>query len=293
MLDIFGVSVSQGTLNNVLSQAHGKLEVTEQAIKSAIRDAPVMQMDETGMYVNGKRLWEHSCSTPKFTFYFCHERRGIEAIDAGQMLRDYVGRIVHDGWKPYMDFDCLHALCNAHHLRELIFVQEKLKQKWAGTLIELLCRIKKTVDRAKVAHREQLATATLDNYHKRYAYILAAGYRANPASTEERKPGQRGRIKQSPARNLLDRLSTYTNEVLAFAHDFRVPFDNNLSERDLRMTKVKQKVSGCFRSKQGADAFCRIRGYISTVKKHGFHVLSHITKCFSSDGRASLIPVST
>lgn len=291
--DMFGVDISEGTVNNILQQAHQKLEVTEKAIKDAIHMSPVMHLDETGMYVNGKRIWEHTCSTPQYTYYFCHTKRGKEAIDSGQMLINYLGRIIHDGWRSYFDFACLHALCNAHHLRELVFVYEHFEQRWADTLIKHLCRIKKTVDLAKEAGRTHLATATLNRYYRRYLNLIAAGYRVNPESTERRKAGQRGRIKQSPTRNLLDRLKKYDEEVLAFMYDFKVPFDNNLAERDLRMSKVKQKISGCFRSTTGAEAFCRIRGYISTCRKHGLEVLSYLSKCFSSDGQTCLLPIKT
>lgn len=289
--DIYGISISEGTLNNVLQQASRNLIPTETAIKAAIRGSPVMHLDETGMYVNGKRYWEHSSSTPLHTYYFCHEKRGAEAIHHGGMLWEYLGRIVHDGWKSYFDFECLHALCNAHHLRELVFIKEQYKQRWAGTMIEHLCRIKKTVDRAKTAGRKHLAPVTVQRYLARYRRIIEVGYRTNPAACEtERKKGQRGRLKQHPAFNLLQRLDKYDIEVLAFMNDFSIPFDNNLAERDLRMTKVKQKVSGCFRSIGGAQAFCRIRGYISTVRKHGLGVIEYLQFCFTTNGNQ--VPLS-
>jgi transposase len=294
LYDIFGIPMSEGTVNNTLQLAYRNLETTEEAIKNAIRNSPTMHLDETGMYVNGDRLWGHGCGTPLYTYYFCHEQRGSVAIEAGGMLFEYLGRIIHDGWKSYFDFECLHALCNAHHLRELVFIKEQYKQTWAGNMIELLCRIKTTVDRAKEAKRPQLASATLQRYRNRYRRLIAAGYRANPApQPQERKDGQRGKLKQHPARNLLDRLCKYESEALAFTYDFNVPFDNNLAERDLRMNKVKQKVSGCFRSIAGAKAFCRIRGYISTVRKHGFNTLDYLLKVFQTDGSVSLLLKTT
>jgi transposase len=280
--DLFGLSLSEGTLNNIVMEAHGRLSETEEAIKAAIRASPVMHGDETGMYVAGKRLWEHTQSTPRFTYYYCHPKRGREAMRERGLMNGYKGRTVHDAYRSYFDCyeDILHALCNAHHLRELVFVLEQMKQRWAGTMIDLLCRIKRRVDLAKAAGRKQLAPATLQRYRKQYKSILACGYRTNPPSKVKRREGQRGRLKQSPARNLLDRLNKYKDEALAFMYDFEVPFDNNLAERDLRMTKVKQKISGCFRSSAGADAFCRIRGYISTIRKHGLNVFDHLVKCF-------------
>lgn len=282
MHDLFKVKVSEGTLNNVVAKAHDCLEKTEESIKERIHASPVAHMDETGMYVMGKRWWEHVYSTAFFTHYFCHPNRGTKAIKDGGMLEGYAGRAIHDGWASYFEFDCRHGLCNAHHLRELIFVKEELKQQWAEQMIGHLCRIKETVEHTKAEGGNALAPERLQAYRHRYSQIIADGYRINPASKEVRKPGQRGRLKQSPARNLLDRLNKYADETLAFMYDFSVPFDNNLSERDIRMTKVKQKVSGCFRSDTGAYAFCRIRGYISTVRKHGFNVLDHLIKCFDN-----------
>jgi transposase len=289
--DLFDIKMSEGTLNNILEQAYNNLETTEIFIKKAIQKSSVMHLDETGMYVNGKRIWEHSCSTQSFTYYFCHENRGSKAIKAGKMLTNYFGRIVHDGWQAYFDFVCLHALCNAHHLRELVFIKDHYKQKWADSMITLLCKIKHTVDQAKIANRNQLAIQTMAKYQKQYKNLIAAGYRTNPAPLpKERKPGQRGRLKQHPARNLLNRLDKYQNEVLAFSSDFEIPFDNNLAERDLRMTKVKQKISGCFRSVKGAQYFCRIRGYISTVQKQGYNVYEYLNKVFQNEKNYILLP---
>jgi transposase len=280
MADLFGVSVSEGTVNNIQVEAYDRLATVEDAIKAALSAAPVAHADETGIYVGGKRLWEHTFGTDLFTYYFCHPKRGGEAPGSTGVLDEFLGRLVHDGWQPYFGFDVLHALCNAHHLRELIFQKEENKQKWAGSMIELLCRIKRRVDLARAAGRDSLAPATQRKYRLRYETIIKAGYRANPPPCEQRKPGQRGRTKQSSTRNLLDRLDRYVDETLAFMYDFRVPFDNNLSERDLRMTKVRQKVSGCFRSMAGARVFCRIRSYISTVRKHGHNTFEHLVNCF-------------
>ena len=280
MADLFDVRISEGTVNKAIQETYVRLETTESAIKEAILDSPVVHGDETGMYVAGKRIWQHTLGTSLHTYFFCHGNRGKAALRDDGTLDGYMGRLVHDGWMSYFDIDCLHAFCNAHHLRELVFLAEKCQQRWADTMIKLLCHIKRTVDRAKVAGRKQLAPHTLQIYRKRYEAILACGARANPKNMTKRIPGSRGRIKQTPARNMLDHLVTYADETLVFMYDFNVPFDNNTSERDLRMSKVKQKVSGCFRSMLGAQAFCRIRGYISTVRKHGLNVFDQLVKCF-------------
>jgi transposase len=281
MEDLYGVHLSEGTVNTILKNAHERLAATEEAIKAAIRASPVVHADETGMYVNGKRLWEHTLGTSRYTYYFCHTRRGKKALHDDATLSNFIGRLVHDGWMSYYDLDCLHALCNAHHLRELVFVSEQGRhQRWASTMIKLLCHIKKVVDRARTAGRPYLAAQTLKKYRRRYETIVARGYQVNPLQAAANVPGKRGRKKQTPPRNLLNRLENHADEALAFMYDFDVPFDNNTSERDLRMTKVKQKVSGCFRSLGGAQIFCRVRGYISTVRKHGLNVFDQLIKCF-------------
>jgi transposase len=282
MGDLFGVRVSEGTINSVLRQAHERLGPTEAAIRKALMVAWVVHGDETGMYVVGKRLWQHTLGTELFTYLFVHPKRGKAALREDATLKEFVGRLVHDGWVSYFDIDCLHALCNTHHLRELIFVSEQTRQRWAGTMVKFLCHAKRTVDRAKAAGRKQLAEPTIRKYRARYEALLACGFRANPLNVA-RKAGQRGKLKQTPARNLLERLHKYADETLAFMYDFRVPFDNNTSERDLRMSKVKQKVSGCFRSLFGAQAFCRIRGFISTMQKHGLDVFEQLSKCFDAN----------
>lgn len=278
MNDLFGVCVSEGTLNTILKRAHFRLEGTIKAIKAAIRGSPVIHCDETGMYVSGKRLWEHTCGTERFTYYYCHRGRGIEAIKDGGIVPGYQGRVIHDAWPSYFNFDVLNGLCNAHNLRELIFVKEVFKQRWVQKMIDHICYIKKVVDQAKAHGRNGLSQSSLKKYREKYDRIISNGFRVNPEPEYHEK--KRGRKKQSPAKNLLDRLYKYADEIVAFMYDFRVPFDNNLSERDLRMTKVKQKISGCFRSMEGAHAFCRIRSYISTIRKQGHNVFEHLVMCF-------------
>lgn len=289
MSDLFGISLSQGTLNNILQKGYERLSETEDAIKEAIRAASVIHCDETGMYVKGKRWWEHSCSTDLFTYYYCHKGRGIEAMEDGGILPGYRGRAIHDAWSSYFNFDMFNGLCNAHHLRELIFIKEHCKQVWAQEMIDHLCYIKKRVHHAKACAKTHLSGSTLHRYMKRYKEIISSGYCANPPPEPVCNTKKRGRKKQSPALNLLGRLNKYAEETLAFMYDFTVPFDNNLSERDLRMTKVKQKISGCFRSSKGADIFCRFRSYISTVRKHGKNVFDYLIKCFDTSVKEAVL----
>jgi len=278
--DLTGQPIAEGTLATAIKQCAANLESCEEAIKQAIGQAAVGHFDETGVSVCGHRDWLHVASTPELTHYALNQKRGSQATDEIGILPEFAGRAVHDGWQSYFTYACEHALCNAHHLRELTFVDEQLKQPWAGGMIKLLVEIKQQVEQAASADAEQLPSAKQAEFEQAYDRLLAAGL-ALPENQPPPPTGKRGRQKQSKAKNLLDRLSNRKRETLAFMSDFRVPFDNNLAERDLRMIKVQQKVSGCFRSSAGAKAFCRIRGYISSVKKQGRHVLSALKSVFT------------
>lgn len=273
--DVFSHSLSVGTLWQNNLACYNALAVSEAVTKQLIIDSPVARFDETGYAVNGKRQWLHVASTPHLTAYMPHPKRGKEAMDEMNILPQYGGTAVHDFWKTYFNYECKHALCNAHLLRELIFISEQYKQSWAQDMIGLLLRIKMVVDEAKQS-TDCLDPKTIQTFEDEYQQILEEGFQANPPPDTSKLPKKRGRQKQSKAKNLLDRLREYQNEVLAFMYDFKVPFDNNLAERDIRMMKVQQKISGCFRSEEGARIFCRIRGYISTVRKQGINVLEAI-----------------
>ncbi len=202
-----------------------------------------------------------------------HAKRGHEALDEIGILKDFHGVSMHDGWQSYWRYSCQHALCNFHHLRELIFLYEVQGQAWAGHMIELLLDIKAAVEQARALGCTSLHPLEAQDWKDGYMALLQEGYQANPPDPPPRL-SRRGRRKQSPVRNLLDRLSTHQQAVLAFLDNFVVPFDNSQAERDIRMVKVQQKISGCFRSTTGAQAFCRIRGYLSTLRKQGVSVLS-------------------
>lgn len=276
--DLFGVCLSEGTLASAQQSAYANLEPVEQAISAALQQADVVHVDETGQRVAGRTEWVHVISTAWLTFYAHHAKRGREAIDAIGLLIGFAGRRVHDAWAPYLNLPGLYALCNAHLLRELIGLHEETGQAWIQKLIKLLLGMKAAVAQAQATGQTALTPKQRAGYEAAYTRFMTEGLRANPPP----KPtGKRGRPKQTPARNLLDRLVTQRGAVLAFLHDFRVPFDNNQAERDLRMFKVKHKVSGCFRSPHGADQFCRIRSYISTLRKQGYSVLDGLTSIFA------------
>ena len=198
------------------------------------------------------------------------------------ILPEFEGVAVHDHWQSYFGYGCQHGLCNAHHLRELTFVEEQYGQEWASDLQDLLLRAKEAVDDAVRDGRTQLEGPVRDSYEAEYRRIMAVGLGVNPAPPASGSK-KRGRRKQSKPRNLLLRLASRRREVLAFMYDFRVPFTNNLAERDLRMMKVQQKISGTFRSEAGAVAFCRTRSYISTIRKNGGNVIEALTSVFTGN----------
>jgi len=286
MQDLFGVPLCAGTLVNIEQQCSEKLEATVQLIKEQVLQAAVVHFDETGMKINGKLAWLHSASTEQAVYYFAHAKRGTPAMQAMGILAEFQGVAVHDFWASYLGYDCDHALCNAHLLRELTFVWEECRQKWAKLLIDALLRWKKTVQRAADNGLSALSRQRLRKIETDYRKIILRGLRANPPPAPTGAP-KRGRKKNSKAGNLVTRLRDYSHEVLRFVRDFRVDFTNNTAEKDLRMMKVQQKISGTFRSWQGAIAFCRIRSYIATCRKRNVNVIDALSRVF--DG-SSLLP---
>ena len=280
--DWLGAPVSTGTLASYVAKGAGDLQGFLAEVHRQLITAPVAHFDETGARVQGRLRWLFSASTDRLTFYALHDKRGKDGIDHAGVLPNFTGVAVHDGFKPYRRYydNARHALCNAHHLRELQAVIEQDtdgKQSWARAIDRLLRDLHHAVTLATAAGHDQLDVLQLAGYRAAYEQIIATGYRENPLNTI--RTGQRGFIAQTPSRNLLSRLDTYREDVLRFAHDFRVPFDNNLAERDIRMVKLQQKISGCWRTSTGADHFLALRAYLSTARKQGRHsidVLTHL-----------------
>jgi transposase len=216
----------------------------------------------------------HVTSTEEVTHYAVDAKRGKEATDRIGILPLFHGTSVHDGWKPYFGYeDCHHALCNAHHLRDLNFFEEDEKAAWATSFKSLLLTAKAKVAKARDENQCQLDQASLREIESQYLVILEGAKVSQPPPV---RTGKRGKPKKTKQQNFIERLLEHRESVLAFVYDFRVPFDNNLAERDIRMVKLKGKVSGTFRSPHGADCFARIRGYISTVRKNGGNVFEEI-----------------
>ena len=277
--DLFSWSLSEGTLTNILKAAAVILAEPVAEIARDITAAPVAHFDETGCSVNAKRQWLHVACTDKLTYYQAHPKRGTEAMNHIGILPNFTGRAIHDHWKPYFTYLCEHGLCNAHHLRELIFVHEQHQQSWAEHMIECLLAIKETVEKARNT-TDHLPQEQIRQFEARYQRILDEGYAESPLPPRPPGKKKRGRQKKSKPRNLLERLDQFRKEALAFMYDFNVPFDNNQAERDGRMMKVQQKISGTFRSEAGAEGFCRVRSYVSTVRKHAVNVIEALLNAF-------------
>lgn len=282
--DLFGQGPSQGTLARALEQAHERLEPVEQQIHAGLRRSRSVHFDETGLRIASTRQWVHSAGTAKLTLYRAHPKRGREAIDAMGVLPGYTGVCIHDAYTSYLSYPGRHALCNVHLLRELVAVEEETQAAWAASMRELLLEIKAAATQARDSGAAQLEPTRVQAFRARYDALLCQGEAAHPPSPPT---GRAGRQKQSAAHNLVRRLRKLADLVLAFMYDIEVPFDNNLAERDLRMLKTQQKISGGFRSSSGADVFCRIRSYISTMRKQRFPLMDALRSVFSG---APLVP---
>lgn len=273
--DLYGQSISEGTIVEACNQMSQQVEPVVEAIKAEMQETvETAHFDETGGRVKGKLWWFHVVCTAMLTFYAIHAKRGSKALNEIDIFPGFKGVAMHDGYCSYFQYDEVrNALCNAHHLRDLVFIAEQYQQSWASDMQGLLLEIKKAVE-ASPPEQRSLPSEQIADFGARYDAIVEAGLQANPlAEPDATLTRKRGKTKQHPARNLATHFRLRKQETLAFMVDFKVPFDNNQAERDLRMIKLKQKVSGCFRSENGAKVFCNIRSYISTSRKNGQKLL--------------------
>lgn len=270
--DLFGTTFSQASVLAACQQSASAVSPVLQRIKMAWHTSQVVHNDETGFRVEKKRWWLHVAATCCFTLYLAHPKRGKEATDAMGILPNFLGTSMHDSLASYLQYACMHALCVVHYLRELTFVFERFEQRWAKEMKALLLESKACVQRAREEGTTSLPEVVKQDFERRYAHLVQTGMAANPPPPK--RPGKRGAPKKSEALNLLIRLQQYQDLILRFMHDFDVPFDNNLAESDLRMMKLRQKISGCFRTQDGAAIFCDLRSYLSTMQKQGVHLLT-------------------
>jgi transposase len=277
--DILDIPVSQGTLVNMVYEFGHSLKDSMDYIKDQIKQSPVVHFDETGTRNQKINYWLHSAGNDRFTYLETHPKRGSVAMDAIGILPGFSGTAIHDFWKPYYHYEsCQHALCNAHILRELNGIEENYNQTWPVQMKDLLLAIKQSIE----DNLGILDLETFEDFSTRYDEILDLSEKENPLALNIRTPGhKRGRRAKGKARNLLERMQNYKWDILRFMVNPEVPFDNNLAERDIRMSKVWLKISGGFRSDQGNAAFDRIRSYIATAIKQGISVFKAILAAVS------------
>jgi transposase len=278
--EVVGAPVSLGTLTRWGQPGAETLVPVEEQIKAALQRAPVLHSDETGVRRAGRLAWAPVACPSRLTHDAIRPQRGSAATDAIGILPGYQGVSVHDGWKPYRTYtSCRQAWCTIHHLRALTFVEEDYHQPWAQQLKELLLAMKAAVATARARGAPALPAAERRVFVARYEDLLVSGLAANPPPP--RRPHQRGRVKQTPAQHLLERLWLGQDEVLAFLHDPTIPFDNIQAKQDLRMLKVQQKIAGSFRADTGSEAFTRIRGYCASLRKQGVALLAALETVFT------------
>ncbi len=279
--DLCHCHLSEGTLLTWIGQAAQALQPTYQRITTFVLHSRLLHADETGVRIKGLLHWVHVVATPFLTLYGWHRKRGKEAMDALEIWPHFHGRAMHDRWSSYDRYDCAHSLCGAHLLRDCLFVVEQEKQSWGQRMFDLLLLMLHTTDQWRAQGASRLPHDVHDEFLAQYFEILAAGFASHQAQAPPVPLAKKqGRPKQSASKNLLDALLLRAEDVLAFLDDLALPFTNNLAERDLRMIKVQQKISGTFRSVEGATAFCVLRSYLSTMRKQGRSMLVALAAVF-------------
>lgn len=282
MGELFGLPMSEATILNANAQAVVHLRPIVAAIGQAFLTQPTVHADETGLRVAKSLHWLHTLATERLTWVARHAKRGAIAFEELGILGQFKGTLIHDGWTPYRTLDCRHGLCNAHHLRELTYIAEELKQDWAGDMSEVLTYANHldNVNRRDGLSPDYTAceyVQEVQDLRDLYEAMLDQGDAINPRVAPS---GKRGGTKQSKPANLLKRLREYADDVWRFMAEPDVPFTNNIAEQAVRMPKVKQKISGCFRTVEGADAYCVIRSYLATMHKQGANLYDALVQAF-------------
>jgi transposase len=281
--EMFGYAVSEATLQSARQEQYQALEPFEERLKTILPQEPVLHVDETSLPINKTKHWLHVICTPLLTFFSLQKLRGKEAIHAIGIIPQFTGWLMHDFLSSYLSFEnCLHTFCKSHLMRELVFLFEQHQQRWAKDLHDLFLEMLRYVQEQK-ARDAPVGRAEYKRWQERYLQLLRAGRRINPLTTEQRTGRCR---KQSKEQNLLDRLEAYDDFILAFLWAWELPFTNNEAERDFRFMKTRIKISGCFRTLEGARRHVRIRSYICTLRKQGLPVLEYLRRAL--DGRSFL-----
>jgi len=273
--DVYGIRISSSTIKRAEMECFKKLEPFEETAMKHLLASHSAHCDETGMRVLGTKWWLHVVSNSLWTYYFPHPKRGTEAMNALGFLPKYNGVAIHDGYSSYNKYRCQHALCNAHLKRELTGIEENFEQQWAKKINELLSEMKKYTDKCREMNIS-IDPEKVREFEEIYDTVISEGIEENQPPDNFKKVKKRGKTAQTKAKNLLDRFIVHKEQILRFLNDLRVSFDNNQAERDIRMMKLQQKISGTFRTIEGALAFCRIRGYISTIRKNGMKAMDAI-----------------
>lgn len=277
---LIGVTIAEATMLSYIMLLHKALESWEIASREKLLQYKAINVDETSLRVDKKNTWIHVYSSGDITLKFLHPKRGKQAIDDFNIIPRYGGSIIHDCWASYLSYDnCGHGLCGSHLLRELTFAVESNSYSWAANIKRLL---QKTCKNVSVSKTKTLTAKEYANLQKRYRNIITRGEKELPP-IPEKSNGKRGKIAKSDAHNLWERLKEHESSVLLFARDPYVSFTNNRAEQDLRMSKVKQKISGCFRSFKHAAAYCRISSYLQTMGNKGYNPLIAIQMALAGE----------
>ena len=267
---MIGVVIAEASLLKFVLRLHQALATWECCATALILNTPAINVDETSFRVDMKNYWIHVYSSGDITLKFLHRNRGKAAIEEINIIPRYGGAIIHDCWKSYLSYhDCNHGLCGSHLLRELTFIVEAHGYAWAR---DMKCLLQETCKKVSNSTEKHLSDKALVDLQKCYRNILTHGEKELPI-IPPKPSGKRGKLAKSDAHNLWERLRVYETAVLLFAKDPHVSFTNNRAERDLRMSKVKQKVSGCFRACEYAHAYCRISSYLQSMANKGYNPL--------------------